>query len=55
VISFKIPSTPIDKGEGRFFTHWDPDKLLFTVQLFFASDKQIKEKEKAATAGGPAI
>jgi len=38
-ISFKIPATPIDRGEGKFFTHWDDEKLIFTLQLFFVSEK----------------
>lgn len=35
VIAFKIPNHPIDQGDGRFFTHWDPDNFKFTVQLYF--------------------
>lgn len=38
-ISFKIPNIPIDKGEGKFFTHWNPDKQLFTLQLYFEAEE----------------
>ncbi|GAB5357678.1 hypothetical protein AAMO2058_000395000 [Amorphochlora amoebiformis] len=38
-ISFKIPNKRLDRSEGKFFTHWDPDKLTFTVQLFFEPEK----------------
>lgn len=41
-IAFKIPNREIDKTEGRFFSHWDRDRLVFTLQLFF--------KEKQSTA-----
>jgi splicing factor 3A subunit 2 len=34
-VAFKIPNRPIDKGEGRFYTNWDREKLTFTLQLFF--------------------
>lgn len=35
IIGFKVPNMPVDKSEGKFFTHWDEAKLNFTVQLFF--------------------
>jgi splicing factor 3A subunit 2 len=34
-IAFKVPNREIDKGEGKFFTHWDPRRLTFWLQLFF--------------------
>jgi len=40
-ISFKIPNREIERGSGadaksnRFFTHWDNEKKVFTLQLFF--------------------
>merc|ERR1719266_3198435 len=36
-IAFKVPNEPIDKGEGKgkLLTHWDKEKLSFTLQLYF--------------------
>mmetsp|Transcript_20471 Transcript_20471/g.28758 ORF Transcript_20471/g.28758 Transcript_20471/m.28758 type:complete len:224 (-) Transcript_20471:298-969(-) len=39
-IGFKIPNKKLDRGEGKFFTHWDSEKLTFTVQLFFEPEKE---------------
>jgi splicing factor 3A subunit 2 len=38
-VAFKIPNRPIDKGEGRFYSNWDREKLTFTLQLFFEAAK----------------
>ncbi|KAG7543615.1 Matrin/U1-C-like C2H2-type zinc finger [Arabidopsis thaliana x Arabidopsis arenosa] len=32
-ISFKVPSTEIDKSTTKFFSHWDPDSKMFTLQV----------------------
>lgn len=45
-VAFKIPNKPIDKSEGKFFTHWDRDSLNFTLQLFF--EKQLHASEETA-------
>ncbi|KAF3325484.1 splicing factor 3A subunit 2 [Carex littledalei] len=34
-VGFKVPSTEIDKVADKFFTHWDPDSKMFTLQLYF--------------------
>jgi splicing factor 3A subunit 2 len=34
-VAFKIPNDPIDKREGRFFSHWDAEKKHFALQLYF--------------------
>jgi splicing factor 3A subunit 2 len=34
-IAFKIPNEPIDKGEGRFVTHWNDDEKKFIITLYF--------------------
>eukprot|EP00457_Paulinella_chromatophora_P015782 gb/GEZN01016461.1/.p1 GENE.gb/GEZN01016461.1/~~gb/GEZN01016461.1/.p1 ORF type:complete len:223 (-),score=41.49 gb/GEZN01016461.1/:153-821(-) len=38
VIGFKIPNKEIDQSQDRFFTHWDAEKSLFTLQLYFKSE-----------------
>ncbi|CAM6011764.1 hypothetical protein CY35_12G047400 [Sphagnum magellanicum] len=48
IIAFKVPSTEIDKVASKFFTHWDPDSKMFTLQLYF------KAKPLDSTKGGPA-
>lgn len=35
IIAFKVPSTEIDKSTSKFFSHWDPDSKMFTLQLYF--------------------
>jgi len=40
VIGFKVPNKEIDQAEGRFYTHWDDEKMLFTLQLHFKSEEQ---------------
>lgn len=35
IIGFKVPSTEIDKQTPKFFSHWDPDSKMFTLQLYF--------------------
>jgi len=40
-ISFKIPNREIERGSGadpknsKFYTHWDAEKKVFTLQLYF--------------------
>jgi len=41
-IAFKIPNKEIERGESRFFTHWDRDKLVFTLQLFFKERQSMQ-------------
>lgn len=40
IISFKVPSTEIDKSTPKFFSHWDPDLKMFTLQLYFKAKPQ---------------
>jgi len=37
-VAFKIPNHPFDRDPERFFTHWDEEKNLFYLQLFFKPD-----------------
>ena len=36
-VAFKVPNREIDKDEGKFFTHWDAQRLTFWLQLYFVS------------------
>eukprot|EP00240_Pyramimonas_obovata_P013655 CAMPEP_0118933674 /NCGR_PEP_ID=MMETSP1169-20130426/12123_1 /TAXON_ID=36882 /ORGANISM="Pyramimonas obovata, Strain CCMP722" /LENGTH=227 /DNA_ID=CAMNT_0006876467 /DNA_START=193 /DNA_END=873 /DNA_ORIENTATION=- len=47
VISFKIPNQEIDKTGQKFFNHWEPDKKVYTLQIFF------KAPRAGAGAAGP--
>jgi len=40
IIAFKIPNIEIDKSPERLLTHWDEEKNVFTLQLFFKAEKQ---------------
>ncbi|CBZ54107.1 hypothetical protein NCLIV_045400 [Neospora caninum Liverpool] len=35
-IAFKIPNMEVDRSEGKFYSNWDPEKKVYTIQLFFA-------------------
>ncbi|GAA0141105.1 hypothetical protein Leryth_000921 [Lithospermum erythrorhizon] len=48
IIAFKVPSIEIDKSTPKFFSHWDPDSKMFTLQLYF------KPKPPEANKGQPA-
>lgn len=34
-ISFKVPSREIDKGDGKFWTYWNPDTKQFFLQFHY--------------------
>jgi len=34
-IGFKVPNLEVDKSANKFIEHWDPQKKLYTVQVFF--------------------
>lgn len=34
-IGFKIPNQEIDKNPTKFFTSWDDENKVFTLQLYF--------------------
>lgn len=40
-IAFKVPSLPVDRSQGRFYTSWDPIRKVFTLQVFFLSKDTI--------------
>lgn len=48
-VAFKIPNRPIDRGEDRFYTNWDSEKLTFTLQLFFEAKQDDDDGDKHHT------
>ncbi|KAL9239963.1 hypothetical protein vseg_014233 [Gypsophila vaccaria] len=50
-IGFKVPSTEIDKSTPKFFSHWDPDSKMFTLQLYF----KVKPPEANKPPPPPAV
>ncbi|XP_057777988.1 uncharacterized protein LOC130996701 [Salvia miltiorrhiza] len=50
IISFKVPSTEIDKSTPKFFSHWDPDSKMFTLQLYFKTKPPETNKPQPAPA-----
>ncbi|KAH6762289.1 hydroxyproline-rich glycoprotein family protein [Perilla frutescens var. hirtella] len=52
IIAFKVPSTEIDKSTPKFFSHWDPDSKMFTLQLYFKTKPPEANKPPAPAANG---
>ncbi|CAN0878703.1 Splicing factor 3A subunit 2 [Linum grandiflorum] len=48
IVAFKVPSTEIDKSTPKFFSHWDPDSKMFTLQLYFKTKPPEANKPPAA-------
>ncbi|KAF4403350.1 hypothetical protein G4B88_007996 [Cannabis sativa] len=59
IIAFKVPSTEIDKSTPKFFSHWDPDSKMFTLQLYFKTKPPEGSKPPPAPAangtGAPGV
>jgi len=49
-IAFKIPSDPVDRKEGRFFSDWNETTKLFRLQLFFRDAPAASAAAPAAAA-----
>ncbi|URD86696.1 splicing factor 3A subunit [Musa troglodytarum] len=47
---FQVPSTEIDKSTPKFFSHWDPDLKMFTLQLYFKIKPPEANKPQSAPA-----
>ncbi|KAK7271323.1 hypothetical protein RJT34_27119 [Clitoria ternatea] len=55
IVAFKVPSTEIDKSTPKFFSHWDPDSKMFTLQLYFKSKPpEANKPQPPPTANGTA-
>jgi len=53
-VGFKIPNEPLDKGEGRFSTHWDDASHTFSIALYFATAADVEAMRRAASGSGGA-
>ncbi|KAI8806770.1 hypothetical protein BJ742DRAFT_711168 [Cladochytrium replicatum] len=42
-IGFRVQSREIDRGEGKFWTHWDPVSKTFSLQFFFKGTRGFGE------------
>ncbi|XP_010543003.1 PREDICTED: splicing factor 3A subunit 2 [Tarenaya hassleriana] len=52
-IAFKVPSTEIDKSTPKFFSHWDPDSKMFTLQVYFKpKPPEANKPQSTAAANG---
>ncbi|XP_028777141.1 splicing factor 3A subunit 2-like isoform X2 [Neltuma alba] len=55
IIAFKVPSTEIDKSTPKFFSHWDSDSKMFTLQLYFKpKPPEANKPQPPSTANGTA-
>ncbi|KAG6430518.1 hypothetical protein SASPL_108588 [Salvia splendens] len=56
IIAFKVPSIEIDKSTPKFFSHWDPDSKMFTLQLYFKiKPPETNKPQPAPAANGTAV
>ncbi|KAJ3291631.1 Splicing factor 3A subunit 2 [Borealophlyctis nickersoniae] len=54
-IAFKVQSREIDKGEGKFWTHWDVDAGTFTLQFFFKNERPGMMMGAPGVGPGPGV
>ncbi|KAG9160481.1 hypothetical protein Leryth_008874 [Lithospermum erythrorhizon] len=54
IIAFKVPSIEIDKSTPKFFSHWDPDSKMFTLQLYFKPKPPEAKGQPSPAANGSA-
>ena len=53
VISFKVPNAEVDKrGDNKYFSHWEPDKKVYTLQVYFKNGPAPSRADAAAPVGG---
>ncbi|KAI5561071.1 hypothetical protein POPTR_016G097600v4 [Populus trichocarpa] len=55
IIAFKVPSTEIDKSTPKFFSHWDPDSKMFTLQLYFKLKPPEANKPQSVAAANSTV
>lgn len=48
VVAFKVPNLEAVKQEGYFYSHWDPDAKMYSMQVVFKAPR-----EQQQPAGGP--
>ncbi|BFZ64850.1 CWF complex protein sap62 [Saitoella coloradoensis] len=39
-VAFKLQSREIDRSEGKFWTHWDRDGKVYSMQFFFKGERE---------------
>jgi len=54
-IAFKIPNMEIDRNEAKFYCHWDKEKKIYTLQIYFKdrSDKPLPSLPQKPAAFNP--
>ncbi|KAB2622425.1 splicing factor 3A subunit 2-like [Pyrus ussuriensis x Pyrus communis] len=53
IVAFKVPNIEIDKTD-KFFSHWDPDSKMFTLQLYFKTKPpEANKPQPPPAANGP--
>ncbi|XP_028414674.1 splicing factor 3A subunit 2-like [Dendronephthya gigantea] len=55
-VAFKIPSREIDKSDGKFWTHWNPNTKQFFFQMHFkisAHQQQLMQQMKQQQSRNP--
>ena len=53
VISFKVPNAEVDKrGDDKYFSHWEPDKKVYTLQVYFKTDPRRARKTEPGRLEG---
>jgi len=46
-VGFKVPNVEIDKAAGKFYTSWDEENKVFTLQLYFKAGADLSNAAKA--------
>mmetsp|Transcript_53035 Transcript_53035/g.119497 ORF Transcript_53035/g.119497 Transcript_53035/m.119497 type:complete len:242 (-) Transcript_53035:75-800(-) len=41
IIGFKVPNMEIDKGDYKFYSNWDRQRRVFTMQIYF-KDRELE-------------
>ncbi|XP_078448921.1 splicing factor 3A subunit 2 [Lampetra planeri] len=52
-IAFKVPSREIDKGEGKFWTHWNKETKQFFMQFHYKLEKPVPVQQPPHLAPPP--
>uniref|UniRef100_A0A7S3XIA3 Matrin-type domain-containing protein n=1 Tax=Oxyrrhis marina TaxID=2969 RepID=A0A7S3XIA3_OXYMA len=50
-IGFKVPNMEIDKSDGKLFSHWDRQRKVYTLQVYF-KDREMETLPSLSTKAG---